>query len=206
MELIRKYFPGLEAGQNRKYQLLLELIPRLNRKVNVISRKEMEHLEERHILHSLSIARIFRFHSGASVVDVGTGGGFPGIPLAVMFPQVHFLLVDSIGKKIRVIEEIIRELDLGNVRAIRSRAEELAGTFDFSVSRAVASFSRLYSWSEKLVVTGHQSNKPNGMISLKGGELDAELGPFLDRVEIFPIDRLFREPFFSGKKIVYLKK
>jgi 16S rRNA (guanine527-N7)-methyltransferase len=206
MELILKYFPNLETDQVTRYRQLIEIIPELNRKVNVVSRKDMEHLEERHILHSLAIARVFHFHQDCSVVDVGTGGGFPGIPLAVMFPQVSFLLVDSVGKKIGIVREVIHALRLENTSAIQVRAEQLDRTFDFAVSRAVTSFPRLYKWCRKFLVAGDKSNMPNGMIVLKGGDLDKELGAFLEKVEIYPIGRFFEEPFFSAKKIVYLKK
>lgn len=206
MELIRKYFPDLEHDQDLRFRTILEILPLLNRKVNVISRKDMQHLEERHILHSLAIARTFEFHPGCSVVDVGTGGGFPGIPLAVMYPRARFVLVDSIGKKIGIVRELIRETGLRNATAVRSRAEQLEGTFDFSVCRAVAPFSRLYEWCGKLIRNGQGGNRPNGMIVLKGGELDHELGEFREKSEIIPISTLFEEPFFSTKKIVYLKK
>lgn len=206
MELIRKYFPDLEHDQDLRFRRILELLPLLNRKVNVISRKDVQHLEERHILHSLAIAKTFEFHPGCYVVDVGTGGGFPGIPLAVVFPQARFMLVDSIGKKIGIVRELIRETGLSNATAVRARAEQVEGTFDFSVCRAVAPFPRLYAWSGSLIRPGHGANRPNGMIVLKGGELDHELGEFRDMAEIIPISTLFEEPFFSTKKIVYLKK
>ena len=166
MELIRKYFPDLEHDQDLRFRRILELLPLLNRKVNVISRKDVQHLEERHILHSLAIAKTFEFHPGCSVVDVGTGGGFPGIPLAVVFPRARFILVDSIGKKIGIVREVIRETGLRNATAVRARAEQLEETFDFSVCRAVAPFTRLYAWSGSLIRPGHGANRPNGMIVL----------------------------------------
>ncbi|HER09268.1 MAG TPA: 16S rRNA (guanine(527)-N(7))-methyltransferase RsmG [Bacteroides sp.] len=206
MDLIRKYFPDLEHAQDLQFRQLLALIPELNRKVNVISRKDIPHLEERHILHSLAIAKTFSFHPGCSVVDLGTGGGFPGIPLSVIFPRVQFLLVDSIGKKVKIVRELIHALGLKNASARQSRVENLDRTFDYAVSRAVTSFSRLSQWSRKLLVPGEKGSPPNGMIILKGGDLENELGRFRDRVEIIPVSLLFDEPFFSTKKIVYLKK
>ena len=206
MNLIIKYFPGINETQTRQFQQLLKAVPELNRKVNIISRKDMDHLEERHLLHSLAIACKFPFPPGTSVMDVGTGGGFPGIPLAVMFPEVRFILVDSIGKKIRIVEQLARTLDLENVSTIAGRMEKLDLKVDFVVSRAVSSFPKLHGWTWKLINPGRLFDMPNGLISLKGGDLSAELGDFGKRVKQFSIARWFEEPFFSTKKIVYLEK
>jgi 16S rRNA (guanine527-N7)-methyltransferase len=172
----------------------------------VISRKDIDHLEERHILHSLSIAMKFRFGSGTRIMDVGTGGGFPGIPLAILFPESAFILVDSITKKIRLVEELVRILELKNVSALNKRMEQLQLKTDFVVSRAVAPFPKLYRWTQGLIEPGHRQNMSNGLISLKGGDLESELIPFRNRIELIPISNWFREPFFSTKMIVYLKK
>ena len=166
MNLILKYFPGLDELQIRQYEELLRIIPPLNDKVNIISRKDLEHLEERHVLHSLSIAKKFMFTDGLSIIDVGTGGGFPGIPLAIMFPSLRFTLVDSIGKKIRLVQEIATGLELGNVTAVHGRMEQVDQKADFVVSRAVSAFSKLYSWTGKLIRPGRNCNLPNGLISL----------------------------------------
>lgn len=206
MQLIRSYFPELTPLQIERYREMQSLIPRLNLQVNVISRKDIGSLEERHMLHSLSIARKFSFHPGCSVIDAGTGGGFPGIPLAIYFPEVRFTLVDSIGKKIRLVRELAEALGLENVSAVHSRVEDLGLKADFVVSRAVTSFSKLHQWTDPLIRHGGRSNLPNGLISLKGGDLQQELEPFSGRIEIFPISQWFREPFFSTKMIVYLKK
>jgi 16S rRNA (guanine527-N7)-methyltransferase len=206
MQLILKYFPGLNPQQTQQYERLLEIIPRLNQKVNIISRKDIEFLEERHIVHSLAIAKKFRFDGNSEVIDVGTGGGFPGLPLAVLFPETRFTLVDSIGKKIKLVQEMTEILEVKNVVAIQGRMEKLDQKADFIVSRAVTSFPTLFRWTEKLIRPGGSQVMPNGLISLKGGELDEELKPYRDQVEVFHITDWFEEPFFSTKKIVYLKK
>jgi len=205
MDLIRNYFPGLDSNQTRQFEKLLEVLPGLNQRVNVISRKDVGHLEERHILHSLAIAKKFVFHQGQSVIDAGTGGGFPGIPLAILFPETQFTLVDSIGKKVRLVTEICGALGLQNVKAIHERVEKLETRADFVVSRAVTAFPELYRWTSGLLRPG-QGGDHNGLIALKGGDLKTELAPFKSRVELYPISGWFQESFFSTKTIVYLKK
>jgi 16S rRNA (guanine527-N7)-methyltransferase len=205
MELIRKYFPQLNTTQERQFSKLIEILPGLNQQVNVISRKDIDHLEERHILHSLSIAKKFSFAPGQSVIDVGTGGGFPGIPLAILFPESSFFLVDSIGKKINMVKEISASLDLKNVSALNQRAETLDKKADFVVSRAVTAFPKLYQWTSPLIKRSRGEQK-RGMIALKGGDLETELSSFQNRVQLFPISQWFEESFFSTKTIVYIKK
>jgi 16S rRNA (guanine527-N7)-methyltransferase len=206
MQLILKYFPDLDQEQTGRYEKLLEIIPLLNERVNIISRRDIGSLEERHILHSLAIAKKFSFDENTTVIDVGTGGGFPGIPLAILFPDTSFTLVDSIGKKTRVVQEISEMLGLDNVSVLNDRMENLELRANFVVSRAVAGLPQLYRWSVKLIRTGRCSAGPNGLISLKGGDLEKELKPFRNRTEVFPISTWFEESFFYLKKIVYLKK
>lgn len=206
MELIRKYFPDLTIQQISHFEKLMRIVPQLNQKVNVISRKDIACLEERHILHSLSIAMKFRFDSKARVVDVGTGGGFPGIPLAIMFPETIFTLVDSIGKKIQLVQEIRDNLKLKNVTPVNQRMEQLNLKADFVVSRAVTAFPKLYQWTKKIIEPGNDQSMPNGLISLKGGDLEKELATFKKQTEQFPLSTWFEESFFSSKMIVYLKK
>jgi len=165
MDLILKYFPDLTSQQIKHFEKLMLILPRLNQRVNVISRKDIEYLEERHILHSLSIAKMFQFDSRARVLDVGTGGGFPGIPLAIMFPEASFILVDSIGKKITLVGEIVQELGLKNVTAVNQRMELLDLKTDFVVSRAVTAFPKLHQWTRKLIEPGSDQSMPNGLIS-----------------------------------------
>ncbi len=206
MELIHKYFPDLDHEQKGRFEKLLEILPELNEKVNVISRKDVGYLEERHILHSLSIAKKFNFNQTTSVIDVGTGGGFPGIPLAILFPETSFTLVDSIGKKIRTVQTISAILKLKNVAALQDRIERLDVTADFVISRAVTAFPQLYKWTQNLIRQGQKVAMANGLISLKGGDLIEELGPFNQSAELFPISTWFDESFFCTKKLVYLKK
>jgi 16S rRNA (guanine527-N7)-methyltransferase len=206
MLLVQSYFPEIDHLQREQFQKLLEILPRLNQGINVISRKDIGSLEERHILHSLAIANKFTFQRGTEVIDAGTGGGFPGIPLAILFPGARFTLVDSIGKKIHLVKELVGSLELKNVKAIRARIETLEQVADFVVSRAVTNFMQLFRWTDHLIRPGLVSDMPNGLISLKGGDLEKELQPFSDRVEVYSISGWFREPFFSSKKIVYLKK
>ena len=206
MDLILKYFPDLTSQQIKLFEKLLRILPRLNQKVNVISRKDIVFLEERHILHSLAIAKKFSFDSRARVIDVGTGGGFPGIPLALMFPETTFTLVDSIAKKISLVEEIVQVLELKNVRLLNQRMEALNLKADFVVSRAVTAFPKLHQWTRKLIEPGKAQSMPNGLISLKGGDLETELMPFRNHAELFPLSSWFEESFFSSKMIVYLKK
>jgi len=206
MELILKYFPELNPSQISRFEILQRVLPKLNEKVNVISRKDIGSLEERHILHSLGIAKKFSFGPHTRVMDVGTGGGFPGIPLAILFPDSRFTLVDSIRKKIQLVEELCDALQMENVIPIHARMEDLKTKTDFVVSRAVTAFPRLHKWTLPLIRPGSSGPIPNGLISLKGGNLNEELRPFRKGVKQFPLSEWFEEPFFSSKIIVYLKK
>lgn len=206
MLLIESYFPHIDPIQRERFRKLLEILPRLNQQVNVISRKDIGSLEERHLLHSLAIAKKFSFAAGSAVIDAGTGGGFPGIPLAILFPGVKFTLVDSIGKKIRLVREIVAQLDLENVDPVRARVEHLDVRADYVVTRAVTHMMQLYRWTDHLIVPNRAGDVPCGLISLKGGDLRQEVQPFGERIEIYPISEWFSEPFFSSKMIVFLKK
>ena len=206
MLLIQSYFPEIDHIQRSRFLKLTEILPILNQRVNVISRRDIGSLEEKHILHSLSIAKKFSFPGGSEVIDVGTGGGFPGIPLAILFPEAQFTLVDSVEKKIRLVRELIAALGLRNVMAIRGRMEKMELVADFVVSRAVTHLVQLERWTRHLIRPGQVSEMPNGLICLKGGDLAQELEPFSERTRIYPISDWFDEPFFSTKKIVYLKK
>ena len=205
MELIKKYFPGITSGQEQQFRILCEELADWNQKINVISRKDTDNLEERHILHSLAIARFMPFRPGTAVIDVGTGGGFPGLPLAIMFPECRFTLVDSIARKIRVVEELVAATGLQNVVCRQARAETITDRFDFVVSRAVTAFPKFYRWTKNLVTETSQHDLPNGIIYLKGGDLGQELAGFGDRIRIVPVKNFFDESWFEEKKIVYLK-
>lgn len=208
MEIILKYFSDLTPKQIEQFTALYGLYEEWNQKINVVSRKDFEHLYERHILHSLAIAKVMAFKEKASILDLGTGGGFPGIPLAILFPETQFLLVDSIGKKILVVNEVAQSLGLKNVKGIQSRVEEIKGQkFDFIISRAVAALPDLLRWSRKHLKTQHIHVYPNGWLLLKGGNLDSEIKPLMKQeyIEKHSIQKFFRESFFEEKYVIYVQ-
>lgn len=204
MELIQKYFPILTAEQTAKFTQLQSLYLEWNSQINVISRKDMEHFYEHHVLHSLGIACVQQFLPGSQVMDVGTGGGFPGIPLAIMFPETEFLLVDSIGKKIKVVNEVAKAAGITNVKAIQSRAEDVKQKFDFVVSRAVTTLPEFVKWIENNIKKDSRHSLKNGILYLKGGDLEAELAPFRNRCHVYNLSSYFSEAFFETKKVVHL--
>ena len=204
MDIIQKYFPKLTKEQLELFEALQPLYAEWNAKINVISRKDFSEFYERHVLHSLGIAKLIRFVPKTRILDVGTGGGFPGIPLAILFPEAHFHLVDSIGKKIKVVKNVTEELGLRNVTAEQIRAEELAGKYDFVVSRAVTRLPEFVSWIRKNIARKNSNALPNGILYLKGGDLTDELKPFRKRVFVQELSDYFEEPFFETKKVVHL--
>ncbi len=203
--LLKKYFHGLSEVQLKQFSLLPSLYADWNEKINVISRKDIVHLFTNHILHSLSIAKLISFNPGTRIIDVGTGGGFPGIPLAIFFPDCEFLLVDSIGKKILVVNEVVQALGLTNVTAIKSRAEDVDAECDFVVSRAVAGISDLYQWTKHLVQAGGNNTMRNGWLFIKGGDLSEEKKALKKEMMEFEISNFFKENFFETKKIIYFQ-
>ena len=204
VKLLLKYFPDLTEEQRKQFAALYELYIDWNSKINVISRKDIENLYEHHVLHSLGIARIIRFRAGSSVMDLGTGGGFPGIPLAILFPDTKFHLVDSIGKKVRVATEVANAIGLKNVTFRHARAEEEKQTFDFVVSRAVMPLADLIKIIRKNISPKQQNALPNGLICLKGGELEHETMPFKHKTSMHNLNEDFDEEFFQTKKVVYV--
>ncbi len=204
MDLIKKYFPDLNFAQIERFKMLKPLYTEWNSKINVISRKDIDKLYERHILHSLGIAKVIEFKSGTTVLDVGSGGGFPGIPLAIMFPESNFHLIDSIGKKIKVVEEVVNELELKNVTFEKIRAEDVDGKFDFVVSRAVTSLPVFYKWVRKSILKKNINSLQNGILYLKGGDVKSEISELMMQVNIYPLSRYFKEPFFETKKLVHI--
>lgn len=204
MERIKKYFPRLSTQQITQFEALFELYQVWNAKINVISRKDIENLYLHHVLHALAIAKFIAFKSGSHIMDVGTGGGFPAIPLAIFFPEVDFLLLDSIGKKITVAREVSQAIALKNVDFEHARVEDEKRTFDFVVCRAVMPLSDLVEKTRKNIDRKQRNSLPNGLICLKGGDLQEEIRPFKKLVEIVPLTNYFAEPFFETKKIVYL--
>ena len=210
MEIVLIYFADFTETQLAQLQQLEGLYKEWNEKINVISRKDIDSLYERHVLHSLAIAALCSFDDGAQVVDIGTGGGFPGIPLAIFFPKVNFLLADSIGKKIKVVQEVASAIGLKNVTAVHGRVEEIKGrTFDFAVSRAVAPLGELWKWISPLIRMGQRSDEfPNGLICLKGGDLTKEINDsgLKKIVQAWKINDIFPEPAFEEKFVVYVPK
>jgi 16S rRNA (guanine527-N7)-methyltransferase len=204
MSLPEKYFPELSPLQIRKFSILHQLFLEWNQKINLISRNDTAHFLERHVLHSLSIAKFTSFKQGTRVADIGTGGGFPGIPLAVLFPETDFFLVDSIGKKIRVVTELIKELELTNCTAIVARAETLNERFDFITSRAVTAFPAFAGLTSRLIRRDNFNELPNGILYLKGGDFEEEIQMFKKDIRVININTYFDEEFFSTKKIIYL--
>lgn len=204
MDIILKYFPELSDVQKQQFTALEALYTDWNAKINVISRKDIGNLYEHHVLHSLGIAKVIRFTPGSRIMDLGTGGGFPGIPLAILFPEVHFHLVDSIGKKVRVATEVAHSIGLDNATFSHTRAEEVKDTYDFVVSRAVMPLADLMKIIRKNISSHQQNALPNGLICLKGGELANETMPFRHKATIWNLSDYFDEEFFQTKKVVYV--
>ncbi len=203
-EIILKYFPGLTDYQKDIFSRLHSIYEIWNSRINVISRKDIDNFYLHHVLHSLSVAKVVSFLPGTTVIDVGTGGGFPGIPLAIMFPDTQFTLVDSIAKKIKVVSEITSELQLKNVKPLRIRVEELTGKYDFVTSRAVSEFGQFVKLTQKIISAKSVNTMGNGILYLKGGDLSQELSQFSNRVRIWEIKNFYSEPYFETKKIIYL--
>ena len=203
-DILLKYFPDLTARQQEQFAALQALYADWNGKINLISRKDIENLNERHVLHSLGIARMIRFRPGTTVLDVGTGGGFPGIPLAIFFPETRFCLIDSTGKKIKAASAVAEALGLQNVELKHLRAEEEKGSYDFIVSRAVMPLGDLLKLTQKNIKKEQQNALPNGLICLKGGEMQAEIFPYRNRATVYDLSREFDEEFFETKKVVYV--
>ena len=204
MDIIKKYFPDLTGQQLSDFARLGSLYEEWNSKINVISRKDIEQLYERHILHSLAIAKIIQFEPGTTVLDVGTGGGFPGIPLAILFPEVSFLLIDSIAKKIKVVTEVSSALNLTNVKAEHQRVEDVKQKFDFVVSRAVTAFPRFVEMVRTKVSSQSKNTLANGILYLKGGDFEDEISPFGKLVKVYDLQNYFQEEFFETKRLIHL--
>lgn len=203
-QFVFDHFPDLSEEQKEQIAALQPLYESWNAQINVISRKDMEHFYARHVLHSLAIAKVISFKPGTRILDVGTGGGFPGIPLAILFPDSKFHLVDSIGKKIKVVEDVVEQLSLKNVRATKARAESLNQSYHFVVNRAVAAMPKLIGWVRKSIDGQNFNDLPNGILSLKGGDLEEELQRAKGQVRTFCIADYFSDPFFETKKVVYI--
>jgi 16S rRNA (guanine527-N7)-methyltransferase len=209
MELINQHFPNLTPKQIAQFEQLGPLYAEWNEMINVISRKDMDGLYTKHILHSLSIAKLFDFPVGYKILDIGTGGGFPGIPLAILFPEVAFTLSDSIAKKIKVVDAIVSALELTNVKAVAQRGEQIDDYFDLVVARAVTRLAPLHQWISVRLNINEENEHPAGLIALKGGDLEEEINEFLDEQPDYVVDQydlveLFDDPFFETKKILHV--
>lgn len=202
--LITKYFPKITDTQRAQFEQLQDLYSFWNGQINVISRQDIENLYEKHILHSLGIAKVLQFKPGSEILDVGTGGGFPGIPLAILFPDCQFHLVDSIGKKIKVVTEVALALGLKNLTAQHERAENVTGDFDFIVSRAVTRLKPFFGWVQNKVTKNQFNELKNGILYLKGGDLEEELLEFGKKYKLYSLSDYFEEDFFETKKVVYV--
>lgn len=205
MDILLKYFPNLTTAQQQQFAALQDIYRDWNEKINVISRKDIDNLYERHVLHSLSIAKFIQFNNGAKIMDLGTGGGFPGVPLAIMYPEARFHLVDSIGKKLKVIEAVKEEIGLSNVFTFYSRAEQMEYQYDFVVSRAVAPLADLLNWTKGKYSGKDQHSFKNGLICLKGGDITAELS-VVKHVKKVPLNDYFAEESFADKYLVYTEQ
>ncbi|MDX1652685.1 MAG: 16S rRNA (guanine(527)-N(7))-methyltransferase RsmG [Brumimicrobium sp.] len=205
MELIKKYFPKLSPEQYDQLAQLRDLYEEWNQQINVISRKDMDQFYEHHVLHSLAIGKVISFKPGTEILDVGTGGGFPGIPLAILFPECRFHLVDSIGKKIKVVNAVAETLGLKNVEASHDRVENLRRKYDFVVSRAVTQMPKFLGWVRNKIKKEHINGLPNGILYLKGGDLSQEMKEVGHYFEYFDLTDYFKEEFFKTKKIVYVQ-
>lgn len=201
--IIERYFPDLSPKQETQFERLGALYEEWNARINVVSRKDMEHLYTRHILHSLAIAKVCHFEPGAKVIDIGCGGGFPSVPLAILFPETDFLGVDSIAKKIRVVEGIKEGAEIANLRTLNCRAEQVGEKFDYVVSRAVTEMARFMPWAWPLLRKGKRGTLDNGILYLKGGELAEELAMTRRHWDLYDISRMFEDDFFETKKVVY---
>jgi 16S rRNA (guanine527-N7)-methyltransferase len=204
LELINKYFPNLTDYQKAQFGELQELYRFWNSQINVISRQDVDNLYERHVLHSLGIAKVISFKSGTEILDVGTGGGFPGIPLAIMFPEASFHLIDGIGKKIKVVNEIATALNLENVKAEQIRAEQLKTDYEFIISRAVTQLPEFFGWIKGKISNNNFHDIKNGLLCLKGGDLNEELKAFGRKNKVYELYKYFDEEFFETKKVVYV--
>ena len=204
VEIIQEYFPDLSEKQKEQFAKLAELYTDWNSKINVISRKDMDQFYIHHVLHSLGVSKVMPFEPGTKVLDIGTGGGFPGIPLAILFPETYFHLVDSIGKKITVVKDVVKQLKLTNVEAQQARAEELVRKYDFVVSRAVTRMINFYPWVKNKIRKEDINEYPNGILYLKGGDVDEEMEELGKSYVVYHLEDYFKEEFFETKKVVYM--
>jgi 16S rRNA (guanine527-N7)-methyltransferase len=205
IQLVLKYFPDLTPEQKEQFERLEGLYGEWNAQINVISRKDTENFYERHVLHSLAISKVMPFADGSKILDIGTGGGFPGIPLAILYPNCHFFLVDSIGKKIKVVNEVASALGLKNVRSSHDRAENIKEEFDFIVSRAVTAMPKFIAWTKGKFLKKNNNPLKNGILYLKGGDLKEEMASVKKAVQYFDLTDFYSEEFFETKKVVYVR-